>query len=173
MKLWLQVINCVLLLVLIGMKWTETKSLEAENVRLRLFNAREVRRYSHPQGKVNERAVALATHLQGIPSSVVGAVYMTENGPPDIETGVLGKTEAIAKHFPFDTWPALEAGRTLNHYAWSWLLNTPEGRVALSKVLAYTAKPYTNESAKDQKQWVKSMLYYEKQIKAYNEKAKP
>ena len=142
----------------------ERETLTAENERLRLFNAREVRRMSHPPPKVNKQAVELATHLQGIPSSVVAALYYAENGPPDIETGILGKTELIAKNYPLEYWPALEAGRTLNHYAWSWFLNTPEGKQNLQKMLFYAGKPYTAGNPKNVTTWANTIIAREKEI---------
>lgn len=137
------------------------ETLSAENERLRLFNAREVRRYKNPGAKVRWKAVDKATHIVGTPGSLVGAVWMQENGPPDIETGVLGKTDEFSRNHPIEDWPALETARTLNVWAWDWLLNTHEGRKALKPLLAHVAKPYTAMDEKEQRVWVARVMKFQ------------
>lgn len=137
---------------------------EAENQRLRLFNAREVRRFKHPGANVDWSAVSKAAHVLGTAPQVIAAVWVHENGPPDIETGVLGKTDYFAKHSPMDEWPALEAARTLNIYAWKWLTETPEGRVALKRVLKRAAKPYTGDTKADD--WARNVYALQAELGA-------
>lgn len=141
------------------------ETLAAENQQLRLFNARETRRYRHPDAKVRWEAVSKASHVFGTPPQIIGAVWMQENGPPDVETGVLGKTDFIAKNFPVSDWPALETARTLNYWTWKWLTETEEGKQALKKALLYTSKPYTNTNPEENKVWTKNVLIYEARIR--------
>lgn len=133
--------------------------LSAENERLRLFNAREVRRYKKPSAKVNYEACAEARHVMGAPASVIAAVTRQENGPPDIETGVLGKTDWIAKNYPIQYWASMETGRMLNIYAWEWLLKTDEGRIAFKKILKRASKSYTGNTLPDA--WAKNVAKFQ------------
>lgn len=135
--------------------------MAAENERLRLFNAREVRRYKRPDAVVNYQACAEARHLLGTPPSLIAAIYRQENGPPDIETGVLGKTDWVAANYPIEDWAALETARTMNIYAWSWLTKTDEGRVALKKILKHASKSYTGDTLPEA--WVKNVYGFQKE----------
>lgn len=135
----------------------------AENERLRLFNAREVRRYKHPNAIVDAEACAVASHILGTPPSVIAAIWEQENGPPDIETGVLGKTDHFSKHFPIKQWPALEAARTMNIYVYRWLLETKEGNIAWKKILKRTAVPYTKDTKAEE--WSSNVYLLERRAR--------
>lgn len=139
----------------------ELIKLAAENERLRLFNAREVRRYKKPAAKVNYSACADARHIMGTPASVIAAVTRQENGPPDIETGVLGKTDWIAKNYPIQSWASMETGRTLNIYAWDWLLHTEEGRLAFKKILKRASKSYTGDTLPEA--WARNVATFQQE----------
>lgn len=143
-----------------GAEYEIIRDLAAENQRLRLFNAREVRRYQKPAAV--PRGTQNAEQILGTPAKLIAAVWRQENGPPDIETGVLGKTAYFSKNSPIEDWPALETARTLNIYAWDWMQNTPEGRKAMEKVIRYAAKSYTGNVMPDA--WHKNVL------KIYKEK---
>jgi hypothetical protein len=134
----------------------------AEIQRLRTFRAREARRYEHPSAKVNKEAVAQAGHLLGTPPHVIAAIWTYENGPPDIETGVLGRTDYFAKHLPMDYWPAFEAGRTINIYTWKYL-QSPEGDKAWRAILERAAKAYTGNTRP--KTWADSVYKIEKELR--------
>jgi hypothetical protein len=135
--------------------YQKIEQLSAENERLRLFNAREVRRYKRPLASPRMDSIAKAEHILGVSGKAVEGVWKAENGPPDIETGVLGKTDYFSKNFPMTDWPALETGRTMNIYAWKWFTTTPEGKQALKQMLKYTAEPYTAMGKGSQQIWVK------------------
>lgn len=143
---------------------SELGRLQAENQQLRLFNAREVRRQKRPLAKVRWEAVEGAEHLMGVPGSLVAAVWQHENGPPDIETGVLGKTDAISRHLPVKDWPAYETARTLNVWAWEWLLTTPEGKQALKPMMQYVGRPYTAMGEAEGKRWAARVLKFQADI---------
>ena len=150
-----------------GQAW-ELKSLAEENAHLRIFNAREVRRLKLRKGYKIEApldCLALAHHVEGVAPSVIAAVWKQESGPPDIETGVLGKSDFISKNFEMRYWPALEAARTLNHWAWAWFTTTAEGRLALARMLTYTAPHYVALGIKDHAAWVRNVLAYERQAR--------
>lgn len=132
------------------------EELASENERLRLFNAREARRYQKPGANVNYSACAEARHLLGTPPHLVAAVFRQENGPPDIETGVLGKTDWVSKHYPVKDWAALETGRTLNIYAWDYIMHHPD---VLKKVLKHASKPYTGNTLPEA--WVKNIMTFQ------------
>lgn len=152
----------VVLLTIAGFGYITHKSLEkvealsAENQRLRLFNAREVRRFKRPDAV--PRGTIEAQHVLGTPAVVIAAVWRQENGPPDVETGVLGKTDWISKNFPVDQWAALETGRTMNIYAWRWMMETEEGHKAYKKILKFAAKPYTGNTLPDV--WAKNVYEF-------------
>jgi len=124
----------------------QVAELAGENERLRLFNAREVRRYKRPNANPRQDALNNASHILGTPAKVIEAVWRQENGPPDIETGVLGKTAYFSKNSPVTDWAALETARTLNIYTWKWLTKTPEGKKALIHVLKFASGPYIDEA---------------------------
>lgn len=147
--------------LLAGCADERVERLAAENERLRLFNAREVRRFKRPDAVVNYDACAEARHIMGTPASLIAAVYRQENGPPDIETGVLGKTDWIAKHYPIEDWAALETARSLNIYAWSYLTKTEEGRHTLKKILKYASKSYTGDTLPEA--WTKNVYRFQQE----------
>jgi hypothetical protein len=137
------------------------EALSSENQRLRLFNAREVRRYKRPVAV--PRGCENAQHILGTPANIIGGVFRQENGPPDIETGVLGKTAYFSKNSPIEDWAALETARTLNIYAWKWMTTTPEGKRALKHVLEYASGPYIDKAKmgeKEAKTWAKNVLEF-------------
>ena len=136
--------------------------LAAENQRLRAFRAREARRYDKPEATVNKEAVAQAGHILGTPPSVLAAIWTYENGPPDIETGVLGRTDYFAKHLPLDYWPAFEAGRTINIYVYKYL-QSPEGDKAWKEILNRAAKSYTGNTRP--KTWADGVYRIEKNLR--------
>lgn len=145
------------------------EEVSGENERLRLFNARQKRRLDMPLymsdkkfAEPDKEAVAIASHILGCPESVIAAVWKQENGPPDIETGSLGKTDFFVKNFPLKDWPALEAGRTMNLWCWDWFLTTDGGRQAMKVMLAHIAKPYTGLDLKEQKDWAKRVAVFQK-----------
>ncbi len=145
--------------LLVAVTWLsldKVVSLASENQRLRLFNAREVRRFKKPAAV--PRYAEGAEHILGTPFKVTEAVWKAENGPPDIETGVLGKTDYFSKNSPMDDWPALETARTMNIYAWSWMMNTPEGKKAYKQVLKYAAKSYTGNTSPET--WEKNVYNF-------------
>lgn len=135
-----------------------TEALSAENERLRLFHAREVRRQKKPPAEPRWAAIAKASHITGADADVIAAIWRHENGPPDIETGVLGRTDYFAKNFPIAEWPALETGRTINVWAWRWFTETPEGKAALKKMLVYASAPYTAKT--NEKEWAKNVYAF-------------
>ena len=107
----------------LGLSWSMVERVErlgSENQRLRLFNAREVRRYKRPVAV--PRGCENAQHILGTPAEIIGGVFRQENGPPDIETGVLGKTAYFSRNSPIEDWAALETERTLNKIYRSRLL---------------------------------------------------
>lgn len=131
--------------------------LAAENERLRLFHAREVRRFKRPDAV--PRGTENAQHILGTPANLIAGVWRQENGPPDIETGVLGRTDYFAKNSPISDWAALETARTLNIYAWKWL-QTPEGKPALKHILAFASGPYIDKGKlgdKAAKDWARNV----------------
>lgn len=133
------------------------ETVSAENERLRMFNARRDRRLNRPPASPRMDSIAQAHHVLGTAESIVAGVWYSENGPPDIETGSLGKTDAFVG-YPIEDWAALEAGRTMNRLAWEWLTRTPEGRRALPYLLKHAAGPYTAMGEFSQKQWVARIL---------------
>jgi hypothetical protein len=135
--------------------------LSAENERLRLFNAREVRRYKKPAAA--PRSVYTAEHVFGTPAQVIAAIWKQENGPPDLETGVLGKTAFISQNAPIEDWASMEAARTMNVYAWGWMMNTKEGQHAYKQVLKYMAKKYTGDTLPDV--WAKNVYQFTQEAK--------
>ena len=138
-----------------------------ENERLRMFNVRRERRLhwmTQPQS-INLESVETASHVEGTPPSLVAALLYTENGPPDLETGSIDKTDYFAKDFPLTQWSALDGARTLNRMAWEYLLTTPDGQKALKGLLSYAAKPYTNLSEPEQKDWAARMKIAEKKFR--------
>ncbi len=146
----------------------KTEQLSAENERLRLFDARRQRRLVKPPATPRDLSIAKAEHIFGTPYAVIRAVWRQENGPPDIETGSIGKTDYIAQTFPIQEWAAMECSRTLNRMAWEWFLNTPEGREALGRMLFKSAGPYTALSLQAQKDWahnVKGFILEERDAK--------
>lgn len=141
----------------------KVENLSSENQRLRLFNAREVRRYKRPVAV--PRGCENAQHILGTPAEIIAGVFRQENGPPDIETGVLGKTAYFSRNSPIEDWAALETGRTLNIYAWKWMTTTPEGKKALKHVLEYASGPYIDKEKmgeKEAKTWAKNVLEFSK-----------
>lgn len=131
-------------------------SLSAENERLRLFNAREVRRYKKPQAQ--PRSHYTAEHILGTPANVIAAVWRQENGPPDVETGVLGKTAYFARNSPIEDWASMETARTMNIYAWDWMMKTKEGRHAFKQVCKHASVPYTGNTLPDV--WAKNIYQF-------------
>lgn len=155
----------------------EIQRLSAENERLRAFNARRERRlkWMREPEKINLQAVQTASHVLGTPPSVVAALLYSENGPQDLETGSIDKTDIFAKVFPIQYWSTLDGVRTLNRLAWTWFLETESGREALPRMLKYAAKPYTALSDAEQRVWMKNMVENEKRMKEKleTEKDKP
>jgi hypothetical protein len=146
-----------------------------ENERLRMFNVRRERRlhWMKEPEKINTEAVEVASHVEGTPPSLVAALLYTENGPPDLETGSIDKTDYFAKEFPLSQWSALDGARTLNRMAWEYLLQDPKGRQALKGLLAYAAKPYTNLSPAEQKDWARNMQVAETRFRKMISEGKP
>lgn len=136
------------------------EALAAENQNLRLFNARRQRRLVKPPATPRDLSIAKMEHIFGTPYPVIRAVWRQENGPPDIETGSIGKTDYVALNFPVQDWAAAEAARTLNRMAWEWFLTTPEGKEALGHMLLKTAGPYTALGKQEQKDWAKNVKHY-------------
>lgn len=146
-----------------------------ENERLRMFNVRRERRlhWMKEPEKINTEAVEVASHVEGTPPSLVAALLYTENGPPDLETGSIDKTDYFAKEFPLSQLSALDGARTLNRMAWEYLLQDPKGRQALKGLLAYAAKPYTNLSPAEQKDWARNMQVAETRFRKMISEGKP
>jgi hypothetical protein len=115
--------------------------------------------------RIDMDAVATASHVEGTPPSLVAALIYTENGPQDLETGSIDKTDWFAKDFPIEKWSALDGARTLNRMAWEYLLETTDGQRALHGLLLYAAKPYTNLSDQEQKDWAMRMRVAEKRFR--------
>jgi hypothetical protein len=136
-------------------KEKQVEKLSAENERLRIFNARRQRRLVKPPATPRLESIEKASHILGTPPQVIEAVWMQENGPPDIETGSIGKTDYFAENFPMADWAALEAARTMNRMAFEWFLKTPEGKRAYPKFLTYASAPYTALGPQEQKNWAK------------------
>lgn len=144
------------------------ETLSAENQNLRLFNARRQRRLIKPPATPRDQSISKMEHIFGTPAPVVRGVWRQENGPPDIETGSIGKTDFIAVSFPVQDWAAAECARTLNRMAWEWFLTTPEGKEALGHMLLKASAPYTALGAKEQKDWarnVKAFILEEQKLK--------
>lgn len=139
----------------------EADALRDENERLRLFNARRERRLHKPMAIPRWDSINKASHVLGTDPFIIASVWRQENGPPDIETGSIGKTDFFAQNLPMYDWPAFEAGRTLNRLAWEWLTQTPEGRAALKPMLVYASKPYTALGVGSQKTWAKNVLSFQ------------
>lgn len=133
------------------------ETLAAENENLRMFNSRRQRRLIKPPATPRDQSIAKAEHIFGTPYPVIKAVWRQENGPPDIETGSIGKTDYIAMTFPVSDWAAAECARTLNRMAWEWFLTTPEGRDALGHMLLKSAGPYTAMDKERQKDWARNV----------------
>ncbi len=124
--------------------------------RLRIFNARRDKRLHRPPASPRLMSADKAAHILGTPAPVVLGVWFAENGPPDIETGSIGKTDWIALGFPMEDWAALEAARSMNRFCWQWF-QTADGKRALPLMLKYAAGPYTALGEEDQRQWVKTV----------------
>lgn len=143
--------------------------LSAENERLRLFNTRRERRLkwmAKPKG-LNTEAVAKAWHILGIPPSAVAALIYTENGPQDLETGSIDKTDFFAANLPIECWSTLDGSRTLNRMLWEWMLESQEGRKALPHFLVSAAGPYTaGRSDHEKRLWANHWLQWERIFKA-------
>jgi len=135
----------------------KVSALSAENERLRLFNARRERRIIKPPASPRDQSIGKASHILGTPAEVIRAIWQQENGPPDIETGSIGKTDHFAKHFEMDDWAALEAARTINRLSFNWFLHTPEGRIAYKRMLNYAAPTYAAMGPAQNAQWAKSV----------------
>ena len=133
------------------------EALSTENQNLRTFNARRDRRLNRPPASPRWESIEQASHILGTAPSVIAGVWYAENGPPDIETGSLGKTDAFVG-YPIQDWAALEAGRTMNRLSWEWFTQTPEGRRALPFMLKSAAGPYTAMGEYSQRQWVQRIL---------------
>ena len=110
-------------------------------------------------------AVATASHIEGLPPSLVAALLYTENGPEDLETGSIDKTDYFAKDFPIEKWSALDGARTLNRMAWEWFFTTDDGRDAARSFFLYAAKPYTNLSLPEQRDWAYRIQRSEKKFR--------
>lgn len=144
----------------------ENKRLIAENERLRSFNTRRSRRLKwmlKPE-KINLEAVTVSNHLLGIPPSVIGALIYCENGPQDLETGSIDKTDYFAMHFPIQQWSVLDGSRTLNRMLWEWLL--AQDKETQNRFWRSASKPYTALSVKEQKTWANNMEVAEKRFRA-------
>lgn len=144
------------------------EQLSAENANLRMFNARRQRRLVKPPATPREQSIAMAEHIFGTPYPVIAAIWRQENGPPDIETGSIGKTDYIALTFPVRDWAAAECARTMNRMAWEWFLTTADGREALGKMLTKSAGPYTALDMKAQKDWAKNVKAFILEEQALN-----
>lgn len=135
----------------------EVSKLSAENERLRLFNARRERRLIKPPATPREASISQASHILGTPPQVIRAIWQQENGPPDIESGSIGKTDHFAKYFPMQDWAALEAARTINRLSFIWFTTTPEGKQAYRKMLNFAAPTYAAVSPWENARWAKSV----------------
>lgn len=142
------------------MQSAEVVKLAEENQRLRLFNSRQIRRYKKPDATVNQKACAEAEHIEGVPGVLVGAVWRQENGPPDIETGVLGKTDWVVKNYPLEYWPAIETARTLNIYVWSYMARHPK---VMQDFIKQMSKPYTGNTKPEA--WAKNVFKFYQESK--------
>jgi hypothetical protein len=144
----------------------ENKRLITENERLRSFNARRTRRFKwmlKPE-KINAESVTISHHLLGIPPSVIAALLYCENGPQDIESGSIDKTDYFAMHFPISQWSALDGSRTLNRMLWEWVL--AQDKETQDRFWRYASKPYTALSKPEQKHWADNMRVAEKRFRA-------
>lgn len=135
----------------------ENKRLLAENERLRSFNARRTRRlkFMHKPERIDIEAVTVCSHVLGIPPSVISALIYNENGPQDLETGSIDKTDFFALHFPIQQWSALDGSRTLNRMLWEWVLS--RDKTVQDSFWRYASKPYTALSIPEQKRWADNM----------------
>ncbi len=128
-----------------------------ENERLRSFNTRMMRRlkWINMPEKIDPEAVALAEHIEGTPASMVAALIFCENGPEDIETGSIDKTDYWAKNLPIKYWSKLDGARTLNRMLWNWIQAHPD---QFKLFLFDAARPYTNMSKPLQMTWASNMF---------------
>jgi hypothetical protein len=143
----------------------QADGLREENERLRLFNARRERRIHKPPPVINWESCTKAGFTLGADPYVIAAIWRQENGPPDIETGSLGKTDFFAKNLPVKDWPAFEAGRTINRMAWEWFAKTPEGKEALKRMLKYSGEEYAALVVARGKVWGKNVYTYQEKFR--------
>jgi len=148
--------------------YEEIKRLVAENERLRSFNARRQRRlkWMNQPESIDLESVSLAYHVTGVKPSWIAALLYCENGPEDLKTGSIDKTDVFAKYFKVKDWSALDGTRTLTRSAFEWFSSTEEGREAAKQFLLYAAAPYTNLSAKEQQAWMRNMVKAERKFKS-------
>ncbi len=114
--------------------------------------------------EINVKAVQDAHEILGIRPSLIAALVYCENGPENLETGSIDKTEYYATHFPIEEWSYLDGSRTLSRMAWEWFFTTKEGQKACKQFLTFAATPYTHTSPEDQAWWVKNMIVAEKRF---------
>ena len=143
----------------------EADGLREENERLRLFNARRERRIHKPGPTINWDSCNRAAFTLGADPYVIAAIWRQESGPPDIETGSLGKTELFAKHLPMKDWPAFEAGRTINRLTWEWFQKTPEGKEALKRMLKYSGVIYTALGESKGHEWGRNVYTFQEKFR--------
>lgn len=137
------------------------------------FNARRERRLRLEKDevgpKINLDAVALAFHLEGTSPDVIAALLHCEDGPMNVESGSIDKTDVFAKDIQIDRRSAVEGARTLNRMAWDWLTKTPEGQKVLPSLLTYCSTPYTSLGSLEQRDWARNMqrsiFFYQEHLK--------
>jgi hypothetical protein len=146
----------------------ENKRLLVENEKLRSFNVRRERRlkWMMKPKSIDADSVSQATHILGTPPSIIAALLYCENGPENLETGSIDKTDYFALNFPIARWSTLDGTRTLNRMLWEWFLAQDEPTQKSFYMSA--AKPYTALSKAEQKSWAANMraaeLRFRKQI---------